>query len=112
MVNVQDCFKNRDSWQGFPYYGAMGVGAPPISWFFRILLIKVDALPPSFAPLKIEPLQLINKAPSKKWFLEKKPKKSETVINTCVSLIKQHWKKIAEIPQKQDFLTWSIQNFD
>ena len=39
------------------------------------------------------------------------PKKSETVINTCVSLIKQHWKKMAEIPQKHDFLTWSIQNF-
>ena len=25
---------------------------------------------------------------------------------------KQHWKKIAEIPQKHDFLTWSIQNFE
>ena len=35
----------------------------------------------------------------------------ETVINTYVSLIKQHWKKMAEIPQECDFLTWSIQNF-
>ena len=30
--------------------------------------------------------------------------------NTCVSIIKQHWRKIAETPQKRDFLTWSIQN--
>ena len=33
----------------------------------------------------------------------KKAKKSETVINTCVSLIKQHCKKMAEIQQKHDF---------
>ena len=32
-------------------------------------------------------------------------------LNTCVSLIKQHWKKLAEIPQKRHFLTWSIQIF-
>ena len=25
-------------------------------------------------------------------------------MNTCNSLIKEHWKKMAEIPQKQDFL--------
>ena len=31
-------------------------------------------------------------------------------MNTCISLIKEHWKKMAEIPQKQDFLMWSIQN--
>ena len=31
-------------------------------------------------------------------------------MNTCNSLIKEHWKKMAEIPQKQDFLMWSIQN--
>ena len=42
---------------------------------------------------------------------KKNSEKLETVINTCVSLIKQHWKKMAEIPQKRDFLTWSIQNF-
>ena len=41
----------------------------------------------------------------------KKSKKSETVVNTWVSLKKQHLKKMAEIPQKHDFLTWSIQNF-
>ena len=34
----------------------------------------------------------------------------ESAINTCVSIIKQHWKKMAEVPQERDFLTWSIQN--
>ena len=38
-------------------------------------------------------------------------KKSETVINTCVSIMKQHRKKMAEIPQESEFITWSIQNF-
>ena len=37
----------------------------------------------------------------------KKPKNPETVINTCVSIIKQ---QMAEIPQKCDFLTWNNQN--
>ena len=31
------------------------------------------------------------------------------VINTCFSLIKQHWEKMAEISQKHDFLNWSIE---
>ena len=42
---------------------------------------------------------------------KKKLKKLETVINTCVSIIKQQWKKMAEIPQECDFINWSIQNF-
>ena len=41
----------------------------------------------------------------------KNHEKLETVINTCISIIKQHWKKMAEIPQEHDFLTWSIQTF-
>ena len=41
----------------------------------------------------------------------KKTKKSETIVNTCVLLIKEHWKKMSEIPQKLDFITWSIQKF-
>ena len=53
--------------------------------------------------------QLKNEVPSRKQFLEKKGKKLETAINTDVSLIKQHWKKMAEIPQKHDFFIWSIQ---
>ena len=50
------------------------------------------------------------KPSSKKLFLGKKFKKSETVINTCASIIKQHWKKMQETPQECDFLTCSIQN--
>ena len=34
--------------------------------------------------------------------------KSEIVIDTCVSVIKQHRKMMAEIPQESDFITWSI----
>ena len=42
----------------------------------------------------------------------KKPSKNhKIVLNTCVSLIKQHCNKITETPEKHDFLTWSIQNF-
>ena len=57
-------------------------------------------------------IAIFTQGPGFKLFLEKKKKKkSENVINTCVSLIKQHCQKMAEIPQKRDFLTWSIQNF-
>ena len=52
-----------------------------------------------------------SKAAFKEMIPRRKTQKSETVINTGVSLIKQHWKKVAEIPQKRNFLTWSIQNF-
>ena len=41
----------------------------------------------------------------------KNSEKSETVINTWVSIIKQQWKKITEIPEEHDFLTWGIQTF-
>ena len=33
---------------------------------------------------------------------KKTSEKSETLINTCVSIIKQHWKKIVEITQEYD----------
>ena len=41
---------------------------------------------------------------------KKSHEKWETIINTCASIIKQHWKKMAEIPQERDFLTCTIQN--
>ena len=47
---------------------------------------------------------------SRKWFLENKSEKLEHGINTCVSHIKQRWKKMAEIWQKH-FLTCCIQDF-
>ena len=61
--------------------------------------------------LKNESLPLKSKVPFQEMIPRKKPKKSEIVINTCISLIKQHRKKMAEIPQKRDYLTWSIQIF-
>ena len=49
-----------------------------------------------------------SEVPFHKMIPRKNPGKLETGINTCVSLMEQHGKKI---PQEHDFLTWSIQNF-
>ena len=64
--------------------------------------------PPLLTEKQTTPLK--SEAPSKKWFLEKNTKKLESVINTCVSIIKQHWKKMAKIPEESDSLAWSMQN--
>ena len=66
-------------------------------------------------PLKIEstlnwkpnPSPLKSKTTFQEIIPRKKTQKSETVINTWVSL----WKKMAKIPQTRGFLSWSIQNF-
>ena len=39
----------------------------------------------------------------------KNPEKSETIINTSASIIKQHW--MVDISQEQDFRTSGIQTF-
>ena len=52
---------------------------------------------------KVKPL-------SRQWFLEK-TLKNRKLINTCVWLIKQHWKKMAKFHKKHNFLTWSIHNY-
>ena len=63
-------------------------------------------LPPWGTPhLKMKPLPPLQMIPTKKY------PKNWTVINTCILLLKEHWKKLAKIPQKCDFLSWSIQNF-
>ena len=54
---------------------------------------------------------LKSEAPFQEMIPRKNHEKLETVINICISIIKQHWKKMAEIPQEHDFLTWSIQTF-
>ena len=69
--------------QGFPQWGGMGVPPPPHPPHTHTHTLKNEA---SFQKL-------------------------ETVINNCVSLIKQHWKKMTVIPQKRNFLNQSIQNF-
>ena len=61
--------------------------------------------------LKNKPPALKSEVPFQEIIPTKNPYKSETVIKTCVLIIKQQWKKMAEIPQEHDFLTWSIQNF-
>ena len=93
----------------------------PFIFFWRPLPSKPMPFPWSTPSLKNEASsQLKNtsphwkvKSPSRKLFLEQNPEnwKIGKLINTCVSLIKQHWKKMTEIPQKYDFLNWSIQNF-
>ena len=86
--------------------------------FFETSPIKTNALHGAPPHLKIKAPNLRNNLPywkvkstSRIWFLEKYFEKSETVIDTCVSIIKQYWKKTAEIPQECDFITWSNRNF-
>ena len=43
---------------------------------------------------------LKSKVSFQKMIPKKPPQKSETLINTCVSIIKQHWKKMVEITQE------------
>ena len=57
---------------------------------------------------------LTSEAPFHEMICRKKNQKKqilETVINTCVPIIKQHWKKMVEIPQECDFITWRVQKF-
>ena len=42
---------------------------------------------------------------------KKKTPRLETVINTCGSIIKQHWKKMTQVQQECDFLFLRIQHF-
>ena len=92
-------------------------GVPPLHPMIFCNPIKNLPPPPPPPPLgrllqlKKTPLPLKSEASFQEMIPRKKQKKSETVINTCVSLIKQHWKTMAEIPQKRDFLTWRIENF-
>ena len=89
---------------GFPMLGVGGGGT--IEW---VVLPPVGFYPPpshqSWCPPHGAPSYL-KVSPLPRYCSSKK--KIETVIITCVSLIKQHWKKMAEIQQKCDFLTWSI----
>ena len=70
--------------------------------FFETPLPHQSWCPPPWGTphLKMKTPHWKVKPPSMKWFLTKKKNESETVINTGVSLIKQHWKEMTEIPQK------------
>ena len=65
---------------------------------------SLDFFTPSFIKVHSPPMGHLPHAEVKPPFEEMIPGK-KTVTNTCISLIKQHWKKVAEIPQKHDFLT-------
>ena len=85
--------------------------APPIPWFFfeTSPTNKIDAPNGTLSRLKNgTPPTLKSKAPFQEMILRRKQKKLETVIDTCVSLIKQHWKKMAEIAQICDFQNFKI----
>ena len=101
------------------WHGAPPPPSPSHDYFKKQKPIKNDALPHEALPLLKNKISLTDKQTpsivkwgphSRKWFL-KKPWKIRNCHNTCVSIIKQHWKKMAEIQQKHDFLTWNIQNF-
>ena len=62
-------------------------------------------------PTPPSPLLLKSEAPFQKLISRKITLKNWKLINTCVSVIKQLWKKMTEIPEECDFPTWSIQNF-
>ena len=77
--------------------GAAGGGREGASYDFLTPPIKTDT--PNGKPQKKPPPTCWKvKAPSRKWSWKKNPKKSETVVNN--SLIKKHWKKMTDIPQK------------
>ena len=90
-----------------------GGGHPPVLWFFSNPSsmghppLKNEALP----NWKTTPSHWKVKPASRKWLPERNLEKLKRVIDTCVSIIKEHWKKMAEIPQELDFLIWSINNF-
>ena len=70
-------------------------------------ILQFFSTPPLPPGIKTDALQ----ASFKEMIPRKGPEKLECVINTCVLIIKQHWKKMAEIPQEHDFLNWDIQTF-
>ena len=88
--------------------GRHGGHPPHPMTFFENPPSKLLPLMGHLPHLKVKPPPLKSKAPFQEMIPRKKPKNLETVINTCVSIIKQ---QMAEIPQKCDSLTWSIQNF-
>ena len=98
---------------GFPIVMGEEDTPPPVLWFFSNPSsmghppLKNEALP----NWKTTPSHWKVKPASRKWLPERNLEKLKRVIDTCVSIIKEHWKKMAEIPQERDFLIWSINNF-
>ena len=91
-----------------------GTPSPSDYIFFQTLPIKTDAPHGVAHHLKMKPLiwnplpplLLKTEAPFQEMIPRKNPEKSETIINTSASMIKQHW--MADISQEQDFRTWAF----
>ena len=87
LVILIDCMVSHGGGHG---------SAPPSHEFFRTPpLSKLMSPHGATLHLKMKPPPLKSKTPFQDMIIRKKL--LETVINTCVSLIKQHWKKMAEI---------------
>ena len=80
--------------------GPRGGGHPMIFLTHPSKLTSPMGSPKNNCPLK-------SKAPFQEMILEKKAPKHQKLssILVTVSLIKQHWKKMTDIPQKRDFHT-------
>ena len=70
--------------------------------------IKTDASMGCNLCLKMKHLPLKNKAPFQKRIPRKKTQNRKLSLILVFHSKKQHWKKMTAIPQKRDFLTWSI----
>ena len=76
-----------------------------LPFFFNLPPIKTNTPPWGTHPLKNEalpsekqhPPPLKSEGPFQEMIPRKNPERSDSVINTCVSIIK-HWKRMAEIP--------------
>ena len=95
---------------GFPIVGLGGKGVGP---HFHPAIFFETTPPPHqnrCPPLKNEAIHICktttvplkSEVSFQKMIPKKTSEKSETLINTCVSIIKQHWKKIVEITQEYD----------
>ena len=86
-------------------------GVSPISYDFSKNPFPHQNLSPMGCSLLKTTPPFKSETPFQEIIPRKKPWKMRNCHYTCTSIIKQHWKKMAEIPQAHDFLTWSIQNF-
>ena len=92
--------------QDFPWWWWWWWRVPPHATFFFEPPSHQNQYPPwGTHPLKNEalpsekqhPPPLKSEAPFQEMIPRKNPEKSDSVISTCVSIIK-HWKRMAEIP--------------
>ena len=108
MYGKEAFCKNDRDLSGFPIVGGGHGGVPPpiLQFFLKTPSIKTDAPPWSTpTPLKNKAPHLKNnpspplksETPFQEMIPRKKTQKNQKLINTCVSIIKQHWRKMVEM---------------